>query len=95
MERVFTPGRIIENSKESGEQTKCRAKVHSRGPMEESMLASTLKTKRKDMANSSGQMVGVTEESGLTESNMAKEPMFQVKAKRSTASGGMERESDG
>ena len=62
--RVSTPGPIIENTKATGEQTKCMVKELSTGQTAENTLANTLKTKRKDMESSSGQMAGATAESG-------------------------------
>jgi len=57
-------GLIIENMKESGEQTKCMEKERLPGLMEESMLESMPKTRKRAMENSSGQMEDAIEENG-------------------------------
>tara|TARA_B110001450_G_C17596766_1_gene471185 strand:- start:235 stop:471 length:237 start_codon:yes stop_codon:yes gene_type:complete len=62
--KVSTLGLIIENMKATGEPTKCTEKALSTGPMEESMLESTLRIRKKATENSFGLMADATEASG-------------------------------
>ena len=64
MEKVSTPGPIIEFTKENGDQTKCMERVLSLGQMEENTSVNMLKIKREVMENSSGLMEGATEVNG-------------------------------
>ena len=62
--KASTLGLTIENTKATGEQTKCMAKVLSIGQMVESMLENTPKIRRKAMENSFGPMVDAIEVNG-------------------------------
>ena len=95
MEREFIPGLTTVNTRVNGEPTRCTVKEPLLGPMEENTLANTLKTKRRDMASSSGQMEDATEVSGSTESSMAKEHTLPALVKKSMENGKMEKELDG
>lgn len=64
MEKVFTLGPIIENTKVTGEQTKCTVKEPLIGLMVENMWVSTQKIRKRATVNLFGQMAGVTEASG-------------------------------
>ena len=94
-ERECIPGPTTVNTKVNGEPTRCTVKVPLLGPMEENTLVNTLKTKRRDMVSSSGQMEDATEVSGSMESSMAKEHTLPALVKKSMENGKMEKELDG
>ena len=95
MARASIPGQIIENTRENGGLIKCMEKALSFGQILESISESTLKTRKRVTENSSGQMEGLTEESGSTENNTAKERISQAQAKKNTENGGTVKELDG
>ena len=64
MAKASILGLTIENTKATGEQTKCTAKVLSIGQMEESMLENTPRIRRKAMENSFGPMADAIEVNG-------------------------------
>lgn len=64
MERAYIPGLMEGNMKASGEQTKCMEKELLFGLMVENISGNTPKIKSVVTANSSGQIVVVTEENG-------------------------------
>ena len=75
MEKVFTLGLIIENTKVSGVQTKCMEKEHSHGLTEGNILESMLMIRKKGTGNLIGQMADVIGVNGKMENNMEKGPM--------------------
>ena len=93
--KAYTPGPIIENTKENGETTKCMGKVLSYGQMVANTLVSTLTIRKKAMVSSSGLMVGVIEVNGTTANSMVKEPISLVLDKKSMENGMKANASDG
>ena len=87
MEKDFTHGLTVENMRENGKLTKCTEKEPLHGLMEESISDNMSKTRKKVMENSSGQINGATEESGLMENNMEKELMLLHKEQKSMVNG--------
>jgi hypothetical protein len=91
MEWGYTLGKMVENMKENGEQTKCMVTEHLNGQMVVDMLVSILKIRNKDTENSFGQMGDVTEENGKMENNMVKDRTFQVRVLNDLENGEMAR----
>jgi len=86
-DKVFISGLIIGNLTVSGLITKCMGKELLHGKMDASTSESIKKIKRKDMVNSSGQMVKSIKVSGKTENNMAMGCIL-VKTKKSEKENG-------
>ena len=95
MEKVYTPGLIVENTKENGVITKCMEKELSYGPMVESILVNIRMIKRKVTVSSSGLMAGAIEENGAMANSMVKEPILLVQDKKNTVNGVKVKESNG
>ena len=64
MEKVFTHGLTIENTKENGDKTKCTEKALLYGQTAVNIQVNMQKTKKKDTENSIGRTEDATEESG-------------------------------
>ena len=64
MEKDFTPGLTVENTKVNGKQIKCTEKELSHGQMVENISVNMLKTKRKATENSSGLIEDAIEGNG-------------------------------
>lgn len=79
MEWDCTLGTMVENTKENGEQTKCKVMEHLSGKMVVDMLVSILKIRNKVTENSFGQTGDVTGENGKKVNNTVKDRTFQVK----------------
>jgi len=93
--KVFTLGQITGSTKENGGPTKCTVRELLHGLMAESILVSMLKTRKRAMESSYGLTVAATEANGSTENSMVRAPMSLVLAKKNTANGKTEKESDG
>ena len=87
MEKEFTLGLIIENTRATGELIRCMAKELLTGLTAENTSVNMQKTKRKDMVNLFGQMEDAIEANGLMVNNMAKELTLLLQVKKNTASG--------
>ena len=91
-EKVFILGQTPENTRVTGEPTKCTGKEPSLGLTEENMLVSMLMTRRRDMANLFGLMEDATGVNGSQANNMVKEHTLPALDKKNTVNGEMERE---
>ena len=89
--KVYTPGKTIEFTKVNGDLTRCMAKEHSLGPMEENMLVNMLKIRREDTVSLYGQMVDATEANGSMVSNMARVPTSHKTDKKNMVNGKTEK----
>jgi len=94
MELENISGLMEESIMDHGLTIKWKGKVHSRGVMEEDMLECTRTIRSTVMELSNGQMVGSTLESGVKESNTARESTSK-KARKDKVSGTWAKELNG
>ena len=94
MASVNISGKTDASTKDNGKITKCKAKAHLPGLMEENTLETTFKTESKALGSSLSRMAESMKVNGSTENSMEGEP-----SKRKTSpekeSGKMAKESNG
>ena len=87
MAKVSKPRVMVEVTKVTGMRTKCMARVHSLGKMEESMKVIMLMTLSVALELYTFQMAETLMDSGLTESKMASDILLVLKVNSSLANG--------